>query len=76
MSPFAFSKIARLGEAMAKALAYTSRPCKVCNCSTPHKVVHGEGCKAYICLPCTRQRRQEDNERSTSVLRQLPQADS
>jgi hypothetical protein len=30
----------------------TLRLCKTCKRETPHEIHTGEGCKAYICIPC------------------------
>ena len=30
----------------------TLRFCRTCNKETPHTIHKGEGCKAYICVPC------------------------
>jgi hypothetical protein len=32
--------------------ATTLRFCRYEEKSTPHRIVHGSGCKAYICLNC------------------------
>lgn len=33
-------------------LGYTSKYCSICEKSTPHRMVRGEGCVAKICLRC------------------------